>query len=67
MSSQITWSDLKRLEFANSPDLPKQVTFEISKKKKFGVEVCVRVYKEWVGIGWIDINPTDEAVEVIDG
>lgn len=62
MSEQqtIKFSTLQRLEFCNSKDLPKRV--KIKDRGKY-------IYKEWVGIGWITIDPPfypDEVIEVVD-
>ena len=53
------FSELKRLSFCNSPELP--YTIKIWDKK-----TETWVYKEWTGIGWIDCDSSDDAVEITD-
>lgn len=48
----IKFSELKRLSFCNSPKLPKVIEIVGKIKGK-----TVRVFKEWVGIGWIELDP----------
>jgi hypothetical protein len=50
----IRWSDLRRLSFANSRDLPPVVNINGKRHR-------------WVGIGWVDEgNLEGDEVEVID-
>ena len=53
----IKFSALKRMSVTNSKDLPGKIKFQVDEKW---------YYKEWVGIGWIDIDQCDDAVEVVD-
>lgn len=53
----ITFSELKRLSFCNSKDLPSKV-------------ILGGRMKQWVGIGWIDVNEdrrTGKEPVVIEG
>jgi hypothetical protein len=60
----IKFSELKRLCVCNSPRCPKQIEVVGKVKGKL-----VRVVKEYVGIGWIDILPHQEKnpVLVVEG
>lgn len=51
------FSKLKRLSFYNSKDLPQKIKFRINNKW---------YYKMWTGIGWVEINPVNDAVEIVD-
>lgn len=53
----ITFSELKRLQFCNSTDLPQRIKIRDNNEDGF-------TYKEWVGIGWIEIDKCSDAVEV---
>ena len=53
----MTWEELRTLSFCNSKDLPQIIKIRDGDKM---------IFKRWVGIGWIDTDPTDEAVEVIE-
>jgi len=58
----IKFAELKRLSFCNSSKLPKQIEIveerEVRQKgkKKWKIEL-VSHFKEWVGIGWIELEP----------
>ncbi len=58
----ITYSELRRLSFCNSPKLPKQIEVIEERevrpkgKKRFKLEK-VSHFKEWVGIGWVPLEP----------
>ena len=43
----ITWDELCRLAFTNSPKLPQRV-------------IVHGRLKEWVGIGWMDCGPAEK-------
>lgn len=60
----ITFSELKRLSFCNSPKLPKQVEFSGKVKGK-----TVRRVMWWTGIGWVEVNANEEKdpVLVVEG
>lgn len=63
MSKTITFSKLNKLSVTNSKKLPQRV------KIKHPLKEGEYYYKEWVGIGWIDIDePEDheDLVEVIE-
>ena len=53
----MTWEELRTLSFCNSKDLPQIIKIRDGDKM---------IFKRWVGIGWIDTDPTDEAVEVVE-
>ena len=56
----IKWSELKRLSFCNSQRLPQQIEIveerEVRQKgkRKWKTEK-VSHFKEWVGIGWVEL------------
>lgn len=58
----ITFSELKRLSFCNSAKLPKQIEVVEERqvrpkgKRRWSTEK-VSHFKEWVGIGWIELDP----------
>ena len=57
MSKPIKLAALNRMAISNSKKLPHKIYFVVDGKK---------YYQQWVGIGWIDDKPNEEAVEIID-
>jgi hypothetical protein len=51
----ITWTELRRLAFCNSKELPEVVNHDGRAKR-------------WVGIGWVEEGPaTEDMVKVVEG
>ena len=48
---------LQRLQFCNSKKLPQRIKY---RKKGKGP----MLYREWTGIGWIEDDINDEAIEI---
>ena len=55
----LPFSEWKRMTFTNSKDLPR-VVFVTQPDG-------TRLYMEYVGLGWIEVDPVDDAVEIVDG
>lgn len=56
--NEIRFSRLKRLEFANSINLPRRIN------ARHGDTI---ITKEWVGIGWIELEEYDESAPLVVG
>ena len=63
----ITISRLTHLAFCNSSDLPRVVKiWDKGQKRGKNKRPARWIFREWVGIGWIEIEEKPGAVEVID-
>ena len=57
----ISASKLQRLSFCNSPDIPPIVRFLETSGSAAPFHY---IYKEWIGIGWIEVNEPANAEEI---
>jgi hypothetical protein len=63
----IQFAELQRLAFANSPKLPQVIKiWDVGQKRGKHKRAARWIYKEWVGIGWIEVNEKPGAIEVVE-
>jgi len=55
----MTFDELKRLSFCDSPKLPQKI-------KIYDCRTNEWVFRQWVGIGWVDCDADESAVEITE-